>query len=411
MKTKLTIRSVSTLEPAPKYYDVWDTEINGFFLRVYPTGALSYYLFYRNDKNQKRTYKIGKGLTATQARDIAKRKNAEVASGIDIHTTEKTAKAKADKDKNTTLYAFLENVYKPWLLDNRRSGRDAYERIVRSFPALANKQLDQLTSWDIVTWRKAQKNAGLSEHTTKRNLAELKSMTTHAKDWGFININPLVDVKFGKLDDNKIIRYLSDAERKRLYQALDEREAQLKAKRTKGNQWREQRGYELMSDYAQDTFVDYLKPLVTLALNTGLRRGELLSLKWSDVNLDNKQVTITSKSAKSKKARYIPLNDSTHKTMMQWSKQNQGNTFVFCNSNGLPLTNVRKSWATVLGLSEIESFRFHDMRHDFASQLVMKGVDLYVVKELLGHSSIQVTERYAHLAPKQLEDAVNLLNV
>jgi integrase len=165
-----------------------------------------------------------------------------------------------------------------------------------------------------------------------------------------------------------------------------------------------------MSDYAQDTFVDYLKPMVTLALNTGLRRGELLALKWIDVNLDNKQVTITSKSAKSKKARNIPLNDSTHMTMMQWSKQRQANTFIFCNSNGKPLTSVRKSWATVLGLAKIEGFRFHDMRHDFASQLVMKGVDLYVVKELLGHSSIQVTERYAHLDDKQLEDAVNLLN-
>jgi site-specific recombinase XerD len=410
LKSKLTIKLVNSLKPTNKVYDVYDTELSGFVLRVRPTGLMTYLYFYRNGEGSKRTHTIGHGLTAVQARDIAKKCIAEVAHGIDINERDRTKKSKADKEKLTTLSSFLKEVYKPWLLDNRRSGRDAYERIVRSFPTLANKQLDQLTSWDIVTWRKAQKNAGLSEHTTKRNLAELKSMTTHAKDWGFININPLVDVKFGKLDDNKIIRYLSDAERKRLYQALDEREAQLKAKRTKGNQWREQRGYELMSDYTQDTFVDYLKPLVTLALNTGLRRGELLSLKWSDVNLDNKQVTITSKSAKSKKARYIPLNDSTHKTMMQWSKQRQGNTFVFCNSNGEPLTNVRKSWATVLGLAEIESFRFHDMRHDFASQLVMKGVDLYVVKELLGHSSIQVTERYAHLAPKQLEDAVNLLN-
>jgi integrase len=410
VKAKLTIKLVGSLKPKAKIYDVYDTEISGFVLRVRPSGLMTYLFFYRNAKGQKRTHTIGKGLSSVQARDIAKRCNAEVAHGIDINAQDNSIKKAATKAKASTLIAFLENIYKAWLIDNRRSGQDAYERLVRSFPTLADKQLDQITSWDIVIWRKAQKKKGLSEQTSKRNLAELKSMVGYAKKWGFVATNPLADVSFGKLEDNRTVRYLGDSERKRLYAALDSREQELRTKRTSGNVWREQRGYELMADHSEGAFADYLKPMVILALNTGLRRGELFALRWSDVNLSNKQLTVTSKSAKSKKARYIPLNTDTHATIQQWHSQRGERTYVFSGKEDKPLTNVRKSWGRVLKIAKIEDFRFHDQRHDFASQLVRRGVDLYVVKELLGHSTIQVTERYAHLAPKQLEDAVNLLN-
>jgi integrase len=410
MKKKLTIKTVSAIKPQDKYFDVWDTEISGFFLRVYPSGSHTYFLFYRNNKNQKRTYKIGKGLTAVQARDIASTKNADVAKGVDIHQVGKHAKIKAEKDKNTTLSAFLDNVYKQWLTDNRESGNDAYNRLIRSFPKLANKQLEQITSWDIVSWTKEQKKSGLSGHTIKRNLAELKALCVRAKEWGFIAANPLQDVKSGKLADNRVDRYLSDVERSGLYKALDNREAELRIKRNNGNKWREQRGYELFKDYSKTDYVDYLKPIILLALNTGLRKGEIFSLKWSNVNLSSRQITVTSQLSKSKKARYIPLNDQAHNALKQWHSQAHDNDLVFYGREGNQINNIRKSWTTLLKEAGITGFRFHDLRHDFASQLVMKGVDLYVVKELLGHSSIQVTERYAHLAPKQLEDAVNLLN-
>jgi integrase len=409
MIKKITVKYVSSLAPEAKTYDVRDTDISGFALRVRPTGTMTYLLFYRNDKGQKRTYTIGKGLTAVQARDIAQLKYAEVAQGIDINERDKAIKVKADKQKASTLKSFIDNIYKDWLLSNRKSGKDGYSRLNRSFAGLANKQLESITKWDIQSWRKQRKESGTSDYTLKRDLSELKAMLVRAKDWGFIETNPLYDFKYGKLADNKVDRYLTDVERGRLYNALNDREQELMAKRQSGNEWRKERGYELMSDFKQG-FVDHLKPVVILALNTGLRRGELLQLSWENVNLSLKQLTVTSITAKSKKARYIPLNHEALDTLRVWHKQTGHNRYVFSGKGGQPLKEVKHSWISLLERAGITNFRFHDMRHDFASQLVMKGADLYVVKDLLGHSTIQMTERYAHLAPKQLEDAVNLLN-
>ena len=231
-----------------------------------------------------------------------------------------------------------------------------------------------------------------------------------AKRWNFIETNLIYDFQYGRFDDNKIDRYLNDIERKRLYNALDDRENELKSKRNSGNDWRKKRGYELMSDFVGDRYVDHLRPLIILALNTGLRRGELFLLSWKNVDLKAKQITVASTTAKSKKTRYVPLNSEALSTLRTWHKQTGDSEYVFPNKNGEPLTDVKHSWASLLERAGITDFRFHDLRHDFASQLVKKGVSLYVVKDLLGHSTIQMTERYAHLAPKQLEDAVNLLN-
>jgi integrase len=411
MKKKLTIKSVAALSEKSKYYDVWDTEIPGFFLRVQPTGNKSYYLFYRNEKGEKRTYTIGKGLTAVQARDIAQTRYGEVSTGVDICQREKMVKQEAKKAKATTVLSFLQTVYKPWLLENRRSGLNAYNRINHSFASLHDKQLEGLTAWDLELWRKARKATGVSDSTLKKDLAELKAMFARAREWHFIKVNPIYDFKYGKVEENRIDRYLTDTERERLCRALDEREGALRDKRTRGNKWRDERGYELLTEYGSQNFVDYLKPMVILALNTGMRRGELFRLEWSDVNLSKRQLLVVSTSAKSKKLRYIPLNTEAQDALGLWKKQSSdANRLVFSGKNRHRLTDIKKSWGRALTSAKIENFRFHDMRHDFASQLVMKGVDLYVVKELLGHSSIQVTERYAHLAPKQLEDAVNLLN-
>jgi integrase len=410
MKKKLTIKSVAALTPKSKYYDVWDTDIPGFFLRVHPTGNKGYYLFYRNGNGEKRTYTIGKGLTAVQARDIAQKRYGEVSNSVDIYQREKTTKQDAKRAKATTVLSFLDKVYQPWLLENRKSGANAYNRINYSFGTLHNKQLESLTSWDLELWRKARRATKVSDSTLKNDLAEFKAMIARAKEWGFIKLNPIYDFKYGRVEENRIDRYLTQSERSSLYAAMDERDSNIRLKRASGNQWRTERGYELMVDYNSQKFVDYLKPMVILALNTGMRRGELFVLRWEDVNLDTSQLAVTSL-AKSKRSRYIPINTEASDTLKAWKAQSsEGDELVFSGKGRLPLTDIKKSWGTTLDLAKLKDFRFHDLRHDFASQLVMKGVNLYVVKELLGHSTIQVTERYAHLAPKQLEDAVNLLN-
>jgi integrase len=156
---------------------------------------------------------------------------------------------------------------------------------------------------------------------------------------------------------------------------------------------------------------DYLTPLVITVLNTGLRKGEALTLDWKNVQLEGiPTVEVVADQAKSYKSRKIPLNDTAIQILKRWKSQGTGIGPVFPNpANGLPMSDIKTAWRKLLKAAKINSFRFHDLRHDFASQLVMKGADLYRVKDLLGHSSIAVTERYAHLAPKALKDAVDLI--
>jgi integrase len=109
----------------------------------------------------------------------------------------------------------------------------------------------------------------------------------------------------------------------------------------------------------------------------------------------------------------IPLNSFSMKLLTDWRAQSLNDApdaLVFPSPvSGAILTNVKKAWAGVLQAAQIENFRWHDMRHDFASQLVMKGVDLNTVRELMGHADMKMTMRYAHLAPSFKLQAVELL--
>ena len=187
--------------------------------------------------------------------------------------------------------------------------------------------------------------------------------------------------------------------------------AELKAERRRYNQWREVRGYEPYPSLDEVTFADYLKPLVILDINTGMRRGELFSLTWENIELKQRTLTIEGEDAKSGKTRHISLNDDAFAVLLAWRNQTDSKGLVFPSPvTGRRLDNIKRSWGTLVKDAKLENFRFHDLRHSFASKLVMAGVDLNTVRELLGHGSIEMTLRYAHLAPEHKAAAVALLN-
>jgi integrase len=147
--------------------------------------------------------------------------------------------------------------------------------------------------------------------------------------------------------------------------------------------------------------------MILLAMNTGMRRGELFNLHWENIDLDRATITISGDIAKSGKTRHIPLNAISLKVLNDWRRQSQCDGLVFINPvTGNVFDNVTKAWDGILKAAGIEKFRWHDMRHHFASKLVMKGVDLNTVRELLGHADIKMTLRYAHLAPEHKANAV-----
>ncbi|MGB9892740.1 tyrosine-type recombinase/integrase [Thermodesulfovibrio yellowstonii] len=154
---------------------------------------------------------------------------------------------------------------------------------------------------------------------------------------------------------------------------------------------------------------NYLYSIVFTALNTGMRRGEILNLKWENIDLKNGLILL--EKTKNGERREIPMNESLKTLFRQLYTQRRLDTdYVFINPNtGTRLTEFKRSFATALKKAGIRDFTFHDLRHTFASQLVMAGVDLRTVQELLGHKTITMTLRYAHLSEAHKREAVKAL--
>lgn len=430
---ELTPGAVNSLKPAAKPYEIADTRLRGFLLRVQPSGAKLFYFKYVSPVTGKRQrFAIGQ-MPVTQARKVAEEQAARVKLGEDPHRVARESKAagkaaaaavKAEAKK--TLRAFLEesgeilrdgSIHpRPSYADflkSHRSGAATVARIKTAFARWLDTKLDAL-DWDVVdTWKHDRIHKDkVSPHTIARDLVALRSLLGMAVRWKVIAEHPLPakSKKRERLPDNKRVRFLTPDEEKRLRQALRDRDAKMKASRISANQWRVERERELMPEIPQDHFADYLEPLVITAMNTGMRRGELLHLRWADVDLVRRKVKVRATTSKTDKTRNIPLNDEAHRVLSQWHKQrDRAGWLVFPGRGGQVMQGLKTAYNALLEKAGIKDFCFHDLRHHFASQLVMRGVHLLTVKELLGHHSITMTERYAHLAAEHQVEAVALL--
>ncbi len=408
-RLKLTKTNIRKLKPEADRYEVTDTDNTGLRLRVTPNGIMTFVLVYRNAENQLKRYTIGKFgvLTPEQARAIAETKQAEIKLGQDPAAVKQEKRQAAKREQFLTLRGFLDHKYGPWAKANRKGGADTVKRLESCFPDLLEKRIDEITPWLVEKWRRAKLERGRAPSTTNREIAALKACLSKAVDWDLIEVHPLARVKPAKVDSAAIVRYLSTDEEQRLRSALTTRDDRIKQEREQGNQWREQRHVELLPTLVSQAYGDHLTPMVLLSVNTGMRRGEVFTLRWSDVNLNGQSLAIRGESAKSGKTRHVPLNVEAVVVLEKWKTQQQDTRgLVFPSKAGNPFNNVTKAWAGLMEAAGIENFRWHDMRHHFASRLVMAGVDLNTVRELLGHSDIKMTLRYAHLAPEHKAAAV-----
>ena len=413
MQAKLSNSYVKKIPTSDKPIEVVDSELKGFLLRIQPTGRKTFYYSYRNELGKRKRIKIGvlgESLTVQQARDKAAVLAGQVADGEDVQGN-KSLKHLAVKDADQeTVRNFLNTQYKPWALANLKSGAQSIAMVTRSFPKLLDLHVSEVTVPKIERWRLERLNAGRKPTTVNRSVNALRSVLTKAVEWDILAAHPLAKLKALRIDTTPKVRYLSEVEEPRLLRALAARNTDLIEARSRGNQHRLERGYELLPDLAKDAYADRMYPLVILSLKTGMRRGELFDLEWPSIDFDNKVITVRAETAKSSRVRHIPLSPSALETLSAWKKQATNTTGrVFPADDGGRLDNVRNSWKSLLEMAEITSFRWHDMRHDFASKLVMNGVPLNTVRELCGHSDLNTTLRYAHLAPDHKADAVALL--
>lgn len=405
MKAKLITKTVSTLQTQERTYDVRDTELSGFLLRVLPTGSMAYFCDYRRKDGRRTRLKLGSTsvLTPSQARDEALKALGDVARGIDPSAARKAA-------RQDTLSDFIGKQYQPWVEAHRKTGAQTVSRVLKRFSEFKDAQLTDISPWKVEKWRSARLKAGIMVSTVNRNVTMLKAILQKAVEWEVIDANPIAKVKPMRIDSSAKVRYLVPEEESALRAALDAREERIRAERRSHNAWCATRGYAPYVDLEKTPFADHLKPMALLSINTGMRRGEVFNLRWEDVSLDRKMLVVQGATAKSGKSRHIPLNKEALETLVGWKTQSKTDGLVFPSSKGGRFDNVNTSWEAVLGEAGILNFRWHDMRHHFASRLVMAGVDLNTVRELLGHGDLKMTIRYAHLAPQIKAEAVAKLD-
>jgi len=152
----------------------------------------------------------------------------------------------------------------------------------------------------------------------------------------------------------------------------------------------------------------YLKPIVITALHTGLRESEVLGLKWSNANFKARLIMVPR--TKNNQPRFVPMNQILDRELRNLYARKRGE-FVFCDKDGKPYGKVYRGFKAACRRAGIKNFTFHDLRHTFASHLTMVGTNMRTVQELMGHKTIKMTMRYAHLSQQHLQEAVGLLGL
>jgi len=397
----LSSQRINKAEAGSKPYELRDTKLPGFILRVQPTGRKTFYCEYARGKR----VKIGvfTQISLANARERAREVLADAFTGGDpAFVLRKRRQAITYKD-------FLDKHYLPWSDVNHTVPRQTRNLLYKNFEEFMTKKISSITLAEVERWRVKMLKTSKSNDTLNRKLGVFRSSFNKAVEWDIIASNPLVKMKMLRSDGNEIVRYLSVDEERSLVLTVYRREEMARAKRVIANRWRRERNYPLLPDLHDQRFIDHMRPMIILALNTGMRKSEIFKLKWRNVDFGLKQVTVEAKIAKSKKVRHIPLNADALRCLKDWKEENNYPIYVFESKSGKPFNNVQKAWSGILKDAKIEGFRWHDMRHHFASKLVMAGVSLNTVRELLGHSNYKMTLRYAHLSPGHKADAVALL--
>ncbi|VVN47565.1 site-specific integrase [Pseudomonas fluorescens] len=403
MKEKITAKLLAGLQVTGREYEVHDTIITGLFVRVTAAGAKSYVVTWA--RGRKKTLGRVGILTLDQARQEATQYLADARKHGEPLAVTQGRKGSA----LPSLRQFIDDTYMPWFKTHHKGHEKTLHTLDNNFEAIMAQRLDAITGRDLDQIRTGWMKSGNKPSTVNRKMGSISGLFSRAVEWEYIGAHPMDKLRALKVDTMGLVRYLGADETKRLREALDARQDEARAERETANKWRADRGKELMPSLLELPFTDHLKPMVLVSLNTGMRRGELFDLKWSAVSFQTKTITAAGATTKTSDTRHIPMNKETFGVLEDWKKQAGKSQYVFPSQAGGRLEDVKSAWLNLLERANIEGFRWHDMRHDFASRLVMAGVPLNTIRDLLGHADIKMTLRYAHLAPDSKAAAVELI--
>lgn len=309
----------------------------------------------------------------------------------------KEAEEAAEKERNITFSELWDNIYEPIYLSKKIQKTQVNEKSLYKkyiFPKIGALKIYEITPADIErlkdylfspALRANGEEKCLAPATVNHILDVIRQVFNSGINAGkFLNTNPASKVKRIK-KDNRRIRFLSKEEIQELLDTL-----------------------ALMTNSP-------LHDICLLSLDTGLRANEIFSLEWMDVNFETKTLSI--RDPKGIINRYANMTNKVYEMLVQRKNTVAVSSYVFTNTKGEKIKEISNQFDRVvakLGFNDnITDTRnkvvFHTLRHTFASRLAMGGVDVYTIKELMGHSDIKMTMRYMHLAPKKFQEAISVI--
>jgi len=353
-----------------------DRDLAGLLLEVRPNGASTFHLRYKAN-NTTKYIKLGTSdlITLADARKKAKALKAEIALGADPRGEAKAKRA------IPTLTNFFDDTYLPYAKVHKRSWKRDVQLFARIKEKFGRLRLDQISKQQVSIFHAGLMEEGLSAASADHHPKLMRRMFSMALEYELIEKNPLA--KFALFNhDNKVEHYLDDAQLGQLMDVL----------RTDANR--------------------AVCNIAILLLGTGCRLNEILTAKKVDIDVENRVLKIAAINAKGKRVRSVPLNDASLDIIRQQMESTEGYEYLFINhQTGKPYTTIMKVWERLRNKAGLPHLRLHDLRHSFASWLINDGRTLYEVQKILGHSQSIVTERYAHLSTKTLQDASNSASV
>ena len=334
-------------------------------------------LRYKNAAGKTTYISIGRScdITLAEARQKARKLKAEIQLGADPQA------AHREKQKILTWDSFFASHYLPHVKQRKRSWANDEEmhrlRVSARFGAVA---LNRFTRRDVQQWMNELREEGLAPATCDHYAKLIRQGLNLAVHLELLDSNPVAGIKlFG--GDNRVENVLTPDELQRLLGIL--------------NNPKERR--------------ETVSHVIKFLLFTGARVNEALHARWSDIDLTHRTWTVQATNSKSKRRRSIPLNDAAMALLAELAPKRRSE-WLFNSRHGDGrgrMTTIDKVWQQIRAEAGLPSFRLHDLRHNFASMLVNSGRTLYEVQQILGHSDSKVTERYAHLSTKTLQEAAN----
>jgi integrase len=359
--------------PGKPRIEYCDSDVRGLYVLVSKTSQ-GYYLRYKDQAGKTCHLKIGNtdDTTLYDAKNKAKKLKSEIAyDGRDPKAEEKA------KQSVITYDEFFVRHYLPYVILCKRSWKRDEELFrLRIKDRFGPERLDQISRKKIQQFHTELLAEGLATATANHHLKLIRHSLNLAVEWEMLEKNPATRIHLLK-EDNNVENYLNKEELERLLTIL----------KTDDNR--------------------AVCHIALFLISTGARLNEGLRATWAQIDRENRVWRIPASNSKSKRIRAVPLNDSALDVLKQLDTEGEFD-FLFINRRtGKPYTTIHRSWVRLKTKAGLPHLRLHDLRHQYASFLVNSGRTLYEVQQILGHSAPIVTQRYAHLSTKTLQEAAN----